>query len=156
MTWSSGETDRGWSWRHDPAVPDFPDLHPLVVFDGECVLCAANAQFVLKHDRARRFRLTTAQGPLGQALYHHFGLSSSEDYETMLVLDGGRLLTRSDAAIAIASELGWPWRMAAFARIIPRPVRDWLYDVVARNRFHLFGRRASCWIPTPDVAERIL
>ncbi len=144
-----------YSWRHDPAVPDFPDDRPLIVFDGLCVLCSANARFVLRRDKAARFRLTTAQGPLGQALYRHFGLSTT-DYQTMLVIAAGRLHTESDAALRIAEGLGWPWRAAEAARLVPRPVRDALYRLVARNRFRLFGRRESCWLPSAAERKRVL
>ena len=144
-----------YSWRSDPEVPAFPDTHPLIVFDGECVLCSANARFVLRHDRRRRFRLTVAQGPLGAALYRHFALGAGEE-GTILVLDGGRLLTDSDAALAIAAGLGWPWRIAAALRVVPRPLRDPLYRWVARNRFRWFGRRETCWMPEPADSERIL
>src|SRR5688572_4468471 len=128
---------------------------PLIVFDGLCVLCSGNARFVLRHDRRRHFNLTTAQGPLGEALYRHFGLST-DDYETMLVIDGGRLFTQSDGAIAIARGLGWPWRAAAAARIVPRPIRNAVYRLIARNRYRLFGRRDVCWTPSPGEADRIL
>jgi predicted DCC family thiol-disulfide oxidoreductase YuxK len=149
------DAKKEWSWRDDPSVTTFDDAHPLIVFDGECVLCSANAQLVLKCDTGRKFRLTTAQGPLGQSLYRHFGLSSP-DYETMIVLENGKLLTESTAAIAIFSNLGWPWRIAATARIIPRPIRDGLYRLIARNRFRLFGRRKTCWVPSSETAGRIL
>ena len=128
---------------------------PLIVFDGLCVLCSANARFVLRHDRRRHFNLTTAQGPLGEALYRHFGLAT-DDYETMLVIENGRLFTKSDGAIAIARGLGWPWRAAALARIVPRPIRDSVYRLIARNRYRIFGRRETCWLPAPDEADRIL
>jgi predicted DCC family thiol-disulfide oxidoreductase YuxK len=144
-----------YSWRSDPDVPAFPDQYPLVVFDGECVLCSANARFVLGRDRRRRFRLTTAQGPLGAALYRHFGLPSDEE-GTILVIDRGRLLTDSDAALAIPAGLGWPWRIAAAARIVPRPLRDRAYRMIARNRFRWFGRRETCWLPAPADSDRIL
>jgi predicted DCC family thiol-disulfide oxidoreductase YuxK len=144
-----------WSWRDDPAVPSFPDEHPLIVFDGECVLCSVNAQFVLRHDRRRRFRLTTAQGALGQALYRHFGLAT-DDYQTMLVLAEGELLTESEAALAIAGGLGWPWRAAVAAQVVPQRLRDGLYRLIARNRFRLFGRRATCWAAAPADRDRIL
>jgi predicted DCC family thiol-disulfide oxidoreductase YuxK len=144
-----------FSWRDDPEVPAFADDHPLIVFDGDCVLCSANARFVLRNDRRRRFRLTTAQSPLGAALYRHFGLRSDEE-GTILVLEGGRLLTDSDAAIAIPAGLGWPWRIAAAARILPRPLRDSLYAWVARNRLRWFGRRETCWVPAPADSDRIL
>ncbi|HEX8571638.1 MAG TPA: DCC1-like thiol-disulfide oxidoreductase family protein [Allosphingosinicella sp.] len=148
--------ERGpYSWRSDPDVPRFDDEHPLIVFDGECVLCSANAQFVLRRDRSRRFRLTVAQGPLGAALYRHFGLRADEE-GTFLVLQGGRLLTDSDAAIAIPSGLGWPWRAAAAFRLVPRALRDRAYRWIARNRFRWFGRRESCWAPEPADSGRIL
>ena len=128
---------------------------PLIVFDGLCVLCSGNARFVLRHDRRRHFNLTTAQGPLGAALYRHYGLPT-DDYETMLVIDGGRLFTESDGAIAIARGLGWRWRAAAAARIVPRPIRNALYRLIARNRYRLFGRREVCWTPSPGEADRML
>lgn len=148
-------SSRSRSWRSDPALADFPDDRPLIVFDGECVLCSANVRFVLKHDKAGRFRLTTAQGPLGQALYRHLQLSTS-GYETTLLVQDGLVLTDSDSVIGIWEGLGSPWRAAAVLRIVPRKLRDPLYRLVARNRFRLFGRRESCWLPTPDVADRIL
>ena len=144
-----------FSWRNDPDVPAFPDAHPLIVFDGNCVMCSANARFVLRHDRRRRFRLTTAQSPLGASLYRHFGLRADEE-GTILVLDGGRLLTDSEAVIAIPAGLGWPWRIAAGARIVPRSLRDRLYRRLARNRFRWFGRRDTCWVPAPADSDRIL
>ena len=153
---ATGESGRAaYSWRADPDVPAFADDRPLIVFDGFCVLCSANAQFVLRHDREAAFRLTTAQGPIGEALYRHYGLASG-DYETLLVLSQGRLLTHSDAAIAIGEGLGWPWRAARVLRLVPRPVRDALYRLVARNRYRLFGRRTSCWMPSDEDRARIL
>jgi predicted DCC family thiol-disulfide oxidoreductase YuxK len=144
-----------FSWRADPAVPPFADEHPLIVFDGECVLCSVNARFVLARDRRRRFRLTTAQGPLGQALYRDFGLSRP-DYGTMLVITEGRLLIEAAAALAIAEGLGFPWRAAALARLLPGRLNDAAYRLVARNRFRLFGRRETCWVPRPEDRDRIL
>ena len=129
-----------------------PDV---IVFDGECLLCSRTAQFVLKHDRRRRFRLTTAQGESGQGLYRALGLRA-DAFETMLVVRDGRAFTESDAALAIASGLGWPWRAVSAARIVPRPLRDAVYRLVARNRYRWFGRRDACWAPTPEVADRII
>lgn len=144
-----------FSWRDDPKVPAFPDGHPLIVFDGACVMCSANARFVLRHDRRRQFRLTTAQGPLGEALYRHFGLRADEE-GTILVVQGGRVLTDSDAVLAIPAGLGWPWRIAAALRIVPRPLRDRIYRWVARNRLRWFGRLETCWVPAPADSDRIL
>ena len=136
-------------------MPRFPDEEPLIVFDGECVLCSAGAQFVLRHDGAHLFRLTTAQGPVGSALYRHFGLRDDEE-GTMIVLERGRLLTESAAVLAIAQGLGGPWRAAALARLLPARARDGFYRFVARNRFRWFGRRETCWLPSPAEADRLL
>jgi salicylate hydroxylase len=144
-----------FSWRGDPDVPPFPDEYPLIVFDGRCVLCSANAHFVLRRDHRAKFRLTDAQSSLGLALYRHFGLRSDEE-GTMIVLRDGRLLTHSDAAIAIADVLGWPWRAAAIARLVPSGLRNSLYRWVARNRFRWFGRRETCWLAPPEMLGRIL
>lgn len=134
---------------------DPPGVHPLIIFDGHCVLCSANARFVLRHDRRRRFRLTTAQSDAGRAIQRRFGLDPNA-LETIIVVRDGRPLTRSDAILAIAAGLGWPWRAVAAFRLVPRFLRDQLYDLVARNRYRWFGRRDICWLPGPAEADRIL
>jgi predicted DCC family thiol-disulfide oxidoreductase YuxK len=129
--------------------------NPIIVFDAECVLCSVNAQFVLKHDRRGCFRLASMQSEVGAALYRHFNLDPA-DPETMLLVEGGRLKRDSDAVIAIFAGLGWPWRIMIVFRLVPRTVRDAIYRFVARHRHRLFGRRATCWVPSADVMERIL
>ena len=139
----------------DVALGDIAGRDPLIVFDGECVLCSTQAQFVLRHDHERRFRLTTAQGEIGRALYGRLGLPT-DVYHTMLLIADGRALMHSDAVLAIAGGLGWPWRAAAILRLVPRALRDRLYRFVARNRYRWFGRHDVCWRPAPDVMDRIL
>jgi predicted DCC family thiol-disulfide oxidoreductase YuxK len=144
-----------YSYRRDPAVPSFPDDRPIVIFDGNCVLCSTFAQFILRVDRRRRFRLMAAQTPLGAALYKHYGLFAG-DYPTNILLEDGRVWLKSEGSIRIFAELGFPWSMAIVGRILPRGVRDRLYDVIARNRLRWFGRRATCFLPDPRHADRFL
>ena len=144
-----------FSFRDDPEVPAFPDEKPLIVFDGVCVLCSASARFVLRHDRARRFRLTAAQSPVGQALYRHFGLSPT-DYDTFLLVEDGRAWLKSDAALRVAARLGLPWSLAVLLRVVPAALREAVYDLVARNRYRVFGRRETCFVPAAGDAERFL
>jgi predicted DCC family thiol-disulfide oxidoreductase YuxK len=127
----------------------------IVVFDALCPLCTANARFILRHDRARRFRLASLQSAAGEALYRRFGLDPSEP-ETMLVVDRDRLFRDSDAVLAIARGLGRPWSAAVLLRAVPRLVRDGAYRWIARNRYRLFGRRESCWLPPPELRDRLL
>ena len=128
---------------------------PIIVFDAECVLCAANAQFVLRHDRARRFRLASMQNGTGAALYRRFGIDPANP-ESLIIVDGDKLLRDSDAVLAIYAGLGWPWKVAAVLRVIPRAVRDPAYRWLARNRYRLFGRRETCWVPAPEDRDRVL
>lgn len=128
---------------------------PIIVFDAQCVLCSANAQFVLKHDRREHFRLASMQGEVGAALFRRFGIDPA-DPETIILVDGDSVRLNSDAVIAIYAGLGWPWRAAAALRLVPRVLRDPVYRWVARNRYRLFGRRETCWLPTPEQARRVL
>ena len=144
-----------YSYRADPAVPPFPDDKALVVFDGVCVLCSHFAQFILARDRDFAFRLTTAQSPLGQALFRHYGLDT-ETFDTNLVLIDGRAYGKLDTLAAVGARLGGGWRALSVLRIIPRPAGDWLYDRIARNRYRLFGRHDRCMIPEPHWRERFL
>jgi predicted DCC family thiol-disulfide oxidoreductase YuxK len=144
-----------FEYRADAAVPAFRDDRPIIVFDGKCVLCSAFAQFVLRKDRDARFRLLAAQSALGEALYRHFGLDPVK-YETYILLDKGIAHFRSEAAIRIFEGLGGAWRLAFLCRICPRPLRDALYDLVARNRLRWFGARATCYVPDQSQADRFL
>jgi predicted DCC family thiol-disulfide oxidoreductase YuxK len=119
------------------------------------VLCSRSAQFVLRHDRRGIYRLMAAQTSLGHALYVHYGLDP-RDYQTMILIADGVPAFRSEAVIRIAQGLGLPWSLAAIVRMLPRAVRDWLYDALARNRFRVFGRRATCFLPDPRDADRFL
>jgi predicted DCC family thiol-disulfide oxidoreductase YuxK len=133
-----------------------PSAHPIIVFDGQCVLCSANAQFVLRHDRRGHFRLASMQGEVGAALYRRFGIDPA-DPESMIVVDGERLHRDSDAIFAIYTGLGWPWRaLAGVGRLVPRFLRDPVYRWIARHRYRLFGRREVCWVPSAEYAERVL
>jgi predicted DCC family thiol-disulfide oxidoreductase YuxK len=144
-----------YSYRDDAAVPKFADDRPVIIFDGQCVLCSRSAQFVLRHDRRRTFRLLAAQTPLGRALYVHYGLDP-HDYESIILIADGVPTLKSEAVIRIAQGLGAPWSLAAILRALPLPWRDRLYDVLARNRFRMFGRRTTCYLPDPRDADRFL
>jgi predicted DCC family thiol-disulfide oxidoreductase YuxK len=144
-----------FSYRSDPTVPAFPDDRPILVLDGHCVLCSSFAQFILRTDRHRRFRLMAAQTPLGAALYRHFGLDPTE-YETNILIEDGRAWFKSEGSIRIFERLGWPWSLVSIARLLPRPVRDWLYDIVARNRLRWFGARQTCFLPDRSQADRFI
>jgi predicted DCC family thiol-disulfide oxidoreductase YuxK len=144
-----------YSYRADPAVPAFPDDKAVIVFDGVCVLCTGSARFVIERDGARAFRFAATQSPLGQALFRHYGLDT-ETFETNLVLIDGRAYGKLDSVAAVCGRLGGGWRLLAVLRFIPRPIADWLYDRVAKNRYTLFGRTEACMIPPPEWRARFI
>ena len=148
-------TRTAYSYRRDPAVPEFPDDRPIIIFDGYCALCSGWAQFVLRHDRNAVYRLLRAQSPLGRALYVHYGLDP-DDYQTNILLADGIAWFESEGSIRMAEGLGWPWSLAGCMRILPRPVRDRLYAFVARNRLRFFGKRETCYAPKACDQDRFL
>jgi len=131
------------------------ESRPIIVFDAECLLCSANAQFVLDHDQRGRFLLASMQGETGSALYRRFGIDPANP-DTLIVIEGDRARRDSDAILAIWAGLGWPWRAGAIFRLVPRLLRDSVYRWVARNRYRLFGRRDACWLPDPAFRDRLL
>jgi predicted DCC family thiol-disulfide oxidoreductase YuxK len=144
-----------FSYRNDPDVPAFPDDRPIIIFDGHCVLCSRFARFVLRHDRRGLFRLTAAQTPLGQALFRHLGLDPVH-FETNVLLERGRAYVKSDGSIRIFAHLGFPWSLALLARLIPRPLCDRLYEVIAKNRLRWFGSQSACFLADPAQRDRFL
>ncbi|MCW0000350.1 thiol-disulfide oxidoreductase DCC family protein [Pararhizobium sp. YC-54] len=144
-----------YSYRGDPAVPAFADDHPVIVFDGECIFCSGWVNFVLRHDRQGRYRFMTAQSPLGAALYQHYGLDS-RNYETNILIEDGVAYLKSEGSLRMAAGLGFPWILASVLRVIPRALRDPLYELVARNRYRIAGRHKTCFVPTPEHRARFL
>ena len=131
------------------------EQNPIIVFDAMCVLCSANAQFVLKHDRKHHFRLTSMQSETGAALYRRFGMDPA-DPDSLIIVAGDELQRDSDAVLTIYSALGWPWRAMAIFRLVPRALRDPLYRFIARNRYRIFGQRETCWMPTAEQMRYLL
>jgi len=146
-------TREPFSYRDDPAVPDFDDSRPVFVFDNVCVLCSGGAGFIMRHDKAATIAFTSAQDALGQALYAHYGLDWNETY---LFLADGRATTHSSGYFEVARKLGGWWRLALLFRLIPRPLRDAAYRVIARNRYRWFGKTQACALLTPDQRARLL
>jgi predicted DCC family thiol-disulfide oxidoreductase YuxK len=128
---------------------------PIIVFDAECVLCSANAQFVLKHDRAGHFRLTSTQGRVGADIYRKRGMDPTKP-SSILVVDGESVRQDSDAVLSIYEGLGFPWRLLTLLRVVPAVVRDPVYRWIARNRYRVFGKRTSCWVAPPQYRDRSL
>lgn len=144
-----------YSYRDDRSVPPFDDGKPLIVLDGVCVLCSRVMREIAGRDRAGRFRFTAAQGELGDALMRHYGVDP-ENPETVLLIEDGRALGKIDMALRVADVIGGPFALLKLLSVLPRPVQDWCYDRVAKNRYRLFGRTDACIRPDPTWADRVI
>ncbi len=136
-------------WTPQPA-PDLPD--GLVLFDGFCHVCSGGVHFLLTRDRTGIFAYVPCQSPWGNELMARFGID--RDFaESFAVVDKGRILFKSDAAIAALRRLPF-WRWTGVAWLVPRLIRDPLYDLLARNRYKWFGKRDHCLVLPPGVTRR--
>lgn len=125
------------------------------MFDGVCNLCNGAVQFVIARDPSARFHFSPLQSDAARrVLRERYTLPTSPD--SIVLLDESGVFTRSDAALRVARGLRFPWPLAYGLIVVPRPLRDWVYDIVARNRYAWFGTRDACMVPTPDLRARFL
>ncbi len=144
-----------YSYRNDVTVPDFNDNRPLIVYDGDCVLCSGFIKFVIRYDKDEIFQFTAGQSKLGQALFRHYNLDTVT-FETNLVISKGLAYGKMSAFANCMLLLPYPARLLFLGGLIPSPIDNWLYDKVAQNRYSLFGREESCLLPTGDLKKRFL
>lgn len=121
----------------------------VMLFDGECVLCRRMIQCLIRIDSRQRIRLATVQSPPGQALLRWAGLPV-DDFNTIAYIAQGQVSVRSEAFLQALTQLGWPWRALAVMRVLPRELRDRLYDGVARHRYRWFGKLPAGTLPPDD------
>jgi predicted DCC family thiol-disulfide oxidoreductase YuxK len=141
----------------NPALPATESMHetPILLFDGVCNLCHGSVLFVLRHERTPALRFCALESAPGARLLSEHGLDT--EYSGSLVLvEAGKVFLKSDAALRVASYLKWPWSWGRVGLIFPRALRDWAYDIIARNRYRWFGRHDACLLTTPELQLRFL
>ena len=127
----------------------------VILFDGVCNLCNATIQFILQRDRKKKFSFTASQSGPGQAILQQHGIPDA-GLATVVYVKKGVPYMKSRAVLEILRELGWGWNLLYGLIIIPGFIRDVIYDLIARNRYSLFGRRESCMVPDPEMVDRFL
>ena len=127
----------------------------LILFDGVCNLCHGFVQFVIARDPGGRFQFGALQSAAARRI---LDLHDAPDPlpDTIVVVEEGRIYTRSTAALRVARSLTFPWPLAAVLLAVPRPLRDAVYEFVARYRYQWFGRRDQCMVPPPEIRSRFL
>ncbi len=128
----------------------------VVIFDGECNFCAFAVQFILRRDRAQYFQFASRQSPAGIRLLEQVGFSPGSSPNSIVLFENGAISTKSTAALRIAKRLSGFWPVFSVFLLIPAPIRDGVYDIIARNRYRFAGKRQSCMVPTPETRARFL
>ncbi|NBA77103.1 DUF393 domain-containing protein [Emticicia sp. ODNR4P] len=129
--------------------------YDLVLFDGVCNFCNSSINFVIDHDSQKRFKFASLQSEVGQQYLAQFS-RNKKDFDSVLLVKNGRVFKKSDAALHIARHLDGAWKWLYFLRWVPRVIRDMIYDLVAKNRYRIFGKSDACRLPNPELRERFL
>ena len=134
--------------------------NPIVLYDGVCGLCNRLTQFLLKRDRHDRLRFASLQSEFAAAILKRHG-KDTHDLDTVYVVKdyeepNERLLARSDAILCLGQQLGGIWSLAGLGKVLPRFLRDWVYNLVARNRYRVLGKYESCMMPEPKHRRKFL
>ena len=126
----------------------------IILYDGVCMFCSRWVRFVATRDSQRRFRFTAIQSPYGTRMARAFGIDPG-DPDTNAVIHGGVTFFKSDAALTVLSNLpGWGW--VTLLRAVPKPLRDGVYNLVARNRYRIFGKYEACFVPDAELRARVM
>lgn len=139
--------------RTDKVLPGLE--YPVMVFDGQCVFCSTGARLVNRLDRAGTVRFAHAQSKTGQALYSHYSWSQG-DFETNILIDGKVIYTKWATLGGFGRAIGGIWRLTSVFDLVPDFAGDWIYDLVARNRYRLFGRTEACAVGGPEMRARMI
>lgn len=128
--------------------------HPVMLFDGECIFCCNALQFFIKIDKEEKLRYTTLQSEVGQALREQLGLN--QENESVILVDQNEIYTETDVTFQTLRHLRFPWKALAILRFIPRPIRNFIYKIIAKNRYKWFGRKDQCMIPATSQKHLFL
>lgn len=135
------------------SLPTGADAGSVVLFDGVCNLCNAAVRFIIRRDPGGRLRFAALQSEAAAVL---LAAQAEPLPDSIVLVEGGRVFTRSAAALRIARRLRFPWPLLYALIVVPRPLRDAVYGWIARNRYRWFGRSDQCMVPTPELRARFL
>lgn len=128
--------------------------HPIIFFDGVCNLCNRSVQFIIRRDPEGIFRFASLQSAAGQQVLQQFNLPQ-DTFNSFILYEDGKMYTRSDAALRVFSRLK-KWKWMGMFKIVPRFIRNAVYNLIAKNRYSWFGKRDECMIPTPELKSRFI
>lgn len=130
-------------------------MEKVVLFDGVCNLCNSSVQMLIKWDKKKTLKFASLQSKFGQELLKDLKIDH-DNFKTFIYLRNKEVYTRSTAAIEVFSDLGGGWKLVRFLYIFPKFIRNGVYDFISAHRYRWFGKKDSCWIPTPELKARFL
>ncbi len=133
----------------------YNDETHILLFDGVCNLCNNAVKALIKRDRKGKFKFASLQSQRGQALLNQFELSLN-DFNSVVYINNTGYFIKSSAVLHVLKELGGIWKLFYVFIILPKPLRDFLYNIIAKTRYKIFGKRSSCMIPTANIEQRFL
>ena len=128
-------------------------IEPIVLFDGVCNLCNASVRFIIRRDKKQKFRFASLQSEVAKKL---IGNITGDALKTIVLVKGAKIYSRSNAALEIARELDGPWSMFYVLKIVPVLLRDFIYNLISRNRYKWFGKTDGCPLPSPAMSTRFI
>ena len=128
--------------------------HPVILFDGVCNFCNGSVNFLIRLDKKARFRFSPLQSDFGQVMLKFEKLPPQPD--SFILVTGDKWYEKSSAALKILGLLPWYWKWTQIFWLVPKFLRDGLYEFISRNRYKWFGKKDQCVIPTPEVKHRFL
>jgi len=131
------------------------DTYPVILFDGVCNLCSNAVQFVIKHDSQQKFKFASLQSDVARSLLHDFA-ADTDSFNSVILVEGGKVYYRSTAALRIAKQLSLPYNLLYVFIIVPPFIRNIVYDYIAKNRYQCFGKKEACWVPTAELTDRFI
>lgn len=129
-------------------------MEKIILFDGECNFCDHSVQFIIKNDPEGRFKFASIQSEIGKKLLNQINVPEDTDSFILIVKD--RYYSKSSAALRICKDLKGFWKIFYVFLIVPRPIRDLFYRILAKNRYKWFGKKNSCMLPSPEIRNRFL
>ena len=127
----------------------------IILFDGVCNLCNASVNFIIKHDKKERFTFASLQSDAAKEILLHFPAKKNK-LDTVLLVENEVIYDKSIAALLISSKLSGGFRFLCIFKLIPKFIRDAIYDFIAKNRYHWFGKKETCMLPTSEIKKRFL
>lgn len=129
-------------------------LHNIILFDGECNFCDSSVNFIIKKDKKAIFRFASVQSDIGKEIMRKH--NANRDLDSLILVEPNKCYYKSSAVLRICKKLKGPWKLFYFFIVLPLPLRDYFYNLVAKNRYKWFGKKTECIVPSPDIRNRFL